>query len=315
VYKLSGFIRYAGCELSVNQVCLVLDLLASVIRLVFLIDPLGFWSILTIETSADVVSLSSPFSLASVLLIAFYWSNLIESFGGFSKANNWLQNKKKPYLITVTIVFVLLLGLCILDLVTPGQGLQSLLVLAVLGIVSFAIALFFIFNGIKILRVLYGPTTSLSVRKSGTAKKVTWLVGSLGFSLLGEVVALILLASPLNGSSNGAVIGTQFHLFVWMFTVSFIVVCAFQSPKAALDSSATGQGTGATANTGNTSKSSASSGEETSAEYDKHNVKLKVLDDKSSTAKSDSEKEKDSKEDTDKKQDEGSLAQGSTDSV
>jgi hypothetical protein len=89
IYKLWSFVRIFGWELSVSQVCLWLDIAACisllnfdnftdfVVRLIFLVDPFGFYSIFAIQYSAVILSLSSPFSLASVLLIAFYWCSIL----------------------------------------------------------------------------------------------------------------------------------------------------------------------------------------------------------------------------------------------
>lgn len=181
---------------------------------------------------------------------------------------------------------------------TQSQGTVSLLVLVILAIVSLAVAIFFIFNGIKILKVLYGTTTSLSPKRTATAKrvidfysiivchltvsqKVSWLVGSLGVALLGVVIALILIASPARSASNGGTFGTSFHLYIWMFIVSFIVVWAFQPPRATVDSSTAAQGTTTgqrTTETGAASKNSENTSISSASSSDEKDVKLDVMD-------------------------------------
>ena len=68
-----------------------------------------------------------------------------------------------------------MLVICFADLATPGQGLESVLLLVILVIVSLAIALFFIINGYKVRRVLQ-RTTTLKERKKEASLQVTTMV-------------------------------------------------------------------------------------------------------------------------------------------
>ena len=59
---------------------------------------------------------------------------------------------------------------------------------------------------------------------------MTALIMALGVSLIMFCVALILLTTDPALSSSASEFGFQFHMFIWGFTVSFIVVVAFQPP-------------------------------------------------------------------------------------
>jgi len=239
LYKWRLFIIAFGLELSVTQVCIVFEIIACVIRLIFLIDPIAYYGIITVHVSSDLVSLSSPFSLCGVLLIAVYWGNILDKVGSYSRASRWLQERLKIYLIFAGIIFVVMLALVFYDLALPVQGAAALGVLVIMGIVFVLVALYFFFNGIRVYKAMTSMPATRSKKKNTTAQTITKYVGTLGGSLIGVVISLIILA--IVRYSNEQIFGANWNLFLWMFLVSLIVVLTFQPPSAMTSTSNTPQ--------------------------------------------------------------------------
>lgn len=232
VFKLRQFISMYGIELSVTQVCLALDIIAVAIGLVFMIDPYGFHGIFLIEYSAIIVTYSLPFSITSVLLIAFYWNGLLSKVSEYREKSQWLQQRKKPFFVSAVIVFVVLFLLATLDLAIPGQGIESVLIVALIAIFSLVVACFFLFNGIRLLLVFKAGASN----KAKRAKSITSFVAGLGVNLIMVIVGLIGV-SVAGGNSTGVLLFAHFHLYFWFFTIPFLVVMAFQPPSSGMSSS------------------------------------------------------------------------------
>jgi len=211
-----------------------LEIMACIIRIIFLVDPLAYYSIFTIHVRADLVSLSTPFSLCGVLLIAIYWGNILDNVGGYRRASRWLQDRLKVYLIAAGSVFVIMLALIFYDLSSPAQGVAALAVLVIMAIIFVLVALYFIINGFRVYKAM-----TVTNKKNDTAKLITRYVGSLGGSLLCVVVALIILSSVRE--NNGAVFGNNWNLYLWLFIVSLVVVLTFQPPVSTSSASNTPQ--------------------------------------------------------------------------
>jgi len=230
IYKLRLFAAVYGIELSVTQVCLGLEIVACLIRIVFLADPIAYYGILTVHVSSDLISLSSPFSLCGVLLIAIYWGNILDKVGSYSRASRWLQDRLKVYLIISGFIFGIMLLLVFYDLAQPVQGSASVGVVVIMAIVFVAVAFYFIINGVRVYKVMTHTPTSGSSKKNATATLITKYIASLGGSLLCVVIALGVISTVR--SNNGAIFGTNWNLYLWMFAVSLVVVLTFQPPAA-----------------------------------------------------------------------------------
>jgi hypothetical protein len=237
IYKLWYFVRFLGWQLSVTQVCLELEIIANLVRIVYLVDPINFHGYFNHLATATLVNLSTPFTLTSTLLISFYWLEMLTRWS--SNARKILQNITKlkiPFAITVVILFVLLL----LGMITTGLNLPfpSLLTIntVVVFIVAILVALFFIISGIRILRTLTSVKPEEHSKRWKSLSRVTILLISCGASFIIFGIFLLLLDSELGQATIQGAVFCWWMLFAMLDTIGLTQIIVFQLPKKSTDS-------------------------------------------------------------------------------
>jgi len=237
LYKLNLFIQYKGIELSVSQVCLSLDIIASILRLIFCINPFTFHDFWPTIVSTIIGNVSIPVAMAGTLLMTFYWNDILNSSTGAGLKN--LKKMKIPYAIAVGVMsLAVIISSCVSAL--GGQGtVWNAIVLVVAVLVLTAVAIFFLHTGRKVVRLLERGST-LRQTKSDAVRKLTVLLMTAGGAIIWYNISFILLVTPANQISPGpSLFLVVFHLLAAIST-SFFQILAFQSPKTLASSRSSG---------------------------------------------------------------------------
>jgi hypothetical protein len=102
--KLAKFIKYQGSRFNVPQVCLALEIIANLWRVVYLVvDPLGCNFVYGSAVNSFMDTVSLPYQIATFALVAFYWFEIISQ----------ASIKIYPFLIRLKIPFFVITFLLI----------------------------------------------------------------------------------------------------------------------------------------------------------------------------------------------------------
>jgi glucan phosphoethanolaminetransferase (alkaline phosphatase superfamily) len=229
IYKLQLFIRYHGVEFSLTQITLILQILANLERLVFVLDPVqdsgrGF---LTFGAFSVLWTLSFPWSLACTLLISLYWYETLKNFSETQVKIKVtpLRKMKIPYIIIVTILVVLDLASSLIRAFRfPFTQIDYVNILLYLLAVA-AISIFFVYSGIKILRFISNTQSSQALR----VRRMTILIATSGacgllflFGFLYYLIEIVMTGKP---SPAG-----EFLIFLSLAGISLSEIMVFQNP-------------------------------------------------------------------------------------
>jgi hypothetical protein len=107
VAKLTGFIRAYGPQLSVPQLCLVLQILCNMERLVFFVLDTAWIGRNIISSSASHLQVTStwPFEFITNFLIALYWQEVIQTKTQVTQLQ-FVARLKVPFIIVSVILLV-----------------------------------------------------------------------------------------------------------------------------------------------------------------------------------------------------------------
>jgi len=216
--KVVQFIRVFGFQLSISQICLLFEIIGSIERFVYLIDPVYTRRIFSFPLGSILVSLSFPLSLASNLMITFYWQEIL-TFHKFEYITiPKLHRLKWPFVIIVIIMFGLEIGEEIARATFQSGSVSILFNVIAYAIISFAIGLFFIITGIRILRRLRQST-----KQTRAFKKINRV--SLLMLFCGMFVISFIISLPFIATASSAV-GS--YVAWWITYGSVQMVCLTQ---------------------------------------------------------------------------------------
>jgi hypothetical protein len=180
--KLIAFMREQGPQLSVAQMCLTLEWIANVLRLVnYALDPLFLQRGVLDAAGANILySYHRPFFIASTLLLSLYWHQMLTEHR--AKVSIGLTKARIPYIVVVIIIITV-------EFLTSGiraaQGGGNLLdILIIISgiayiIVCLAVSLYFVVIGAQVLKSLREGskiTGGQSKRQKALIRKTTTLV-------------------------------------------------------------------------------------------------------------------------------------------
>jgi hypothetical protein len=107
-YKLVMFVKIQGFVFNVPQVCLALEIIANLWRLLYTaVDPLSCYFVFGYTVGSFIDTVSVPYGVATFVLISFYWHEML---GSTVKINPFLRKLLIPF-------FVITLALIAADLI------------------------------------------------------------------------------------------------------------------------------------------------------------------------------------------------------
>eukprot|EP00027_Filamoeba_sp_ATCC50430_P007461 CAMPEP_0168554256 /NCGR_PEP_ID=MMETSP0413-20121227/7680_1 /TAXON_ID=136452 /ORGANISM="Filamoeba nolandi, Strain NC-AS-23-1" /LENGTH=350 /DNA_ID=CAMNT_0008584979 /DNA_START=333 /DNA_END=1385 /DNA_ORIENTATION=- len=241
--RLSQFIRKYGPQPSIPQICLWLEAVGSIMRILYFVDPSfcrGIWNL----SFAAFLNFTHPcWSLSAALLLTFYWEEVMQA--AHIQAFPKLAKMKIPALICITILFILSIMCSIIR--SQHVNVETATVNTVIQLVyTTPVAVFFCYGAVRILRQLYG-TKSIS-KSSENLRRVTIMVAGIAASFFIIIFFLILFVSlPF---SIQWFMANRFISWIAKTTEALCLVLSFQNPFEASLSSQSPQGSNRDTTTG-----------------------------------------------------------------
>ena len=157
-WKLWSYIKFQdGLKPTPPQICLILEILGSIVRIIYMVDP--FWSsgIYSNSASFGILSLTFTFTCITTLFLGLHWE---KSLSALSKSG--IGNIKKP-LIVGTIIIILA---SILNVIGSVYISAFYFFIFYEIILVPAVLIFFLYCGIRILLFLRKNSSIRTSQKS-----------------------------------------------------------------------------------------------------------------------------------------------------
>lgn len=90
---------------STGVLCLLLEILANAIRMLYAFDPAAPWPLWPYPIEATLLSINIPISLSSMVLLTLHWQDLVD-FSSLNVSSALSRTKIPAVVITVTMVIV-----------------------------------------------------------------------------------------------------------------------------------------------------------------------------------------------------------------
>lgn len=221
-YKLIILIQHNGAQLSVPQVILWFNIIACILRGMWTAsDPFGAYGTTTFLVSQIGFSISYPFGVASCLLLALYWHELIKRTG--KRINLFLDRLKWPFLIVSALMFAFEVATATLR----GLDASFLVVTLIDGlfyvVITIAVVVFFCITRYRIQEVFNRLNRGLKNRNDSKLKLATGYLQAI--CVFGSIWVIILV---IVGLTNLAWNPTAFCILWWIFFPSQTMVNLLQ---------------------------------------------------------------------------------------
>jgi len=207
-------------------ICLTFELTANILRIIFCIDPLRSFRILSYAFSGFLLLAPHFFSVVPTVLLAFYLHDVVIS----SKVQvpDFLAKLKIPFIIALALVTIISIVSLICTLVNVYASVTAPLIEVAVFAVNIALAIYFTIVCYKI----YHVTKSLHLKslKQVVFRICVAVVGVIFQTILALEVAFVQLAEPLTYK--------LVFLFVMIFSlmISIAQITAFIPGKHKLKS-------------------------------------------------------------------------------
>jgi hypothetical protein len=191
LYKMIMFIRFRGPQFNVSQVCLALEIIANLWRIVyFAVDPFACFGNYGISTSF-FTTVSFPYEVATFALITFYWYEVMTN--AEIKVYTFL-NRCKPFFFSFTIGFIVAaLLVTVLGLVLAFSVTTPIIVFYVA--VSLGFLIFYIITLLKIMKQIKN-STHLRASRTITVEQVNKKIILNGVIRVVSLVPVIIFVAP-----------------------------------------------------------------------------------------------------------------------
>jgi hypothetical protein len=152
-YKLAMFVQVKGCHESIPQTMLIFEIVANTIRFfASVVDPLQSRVVLPYTVSQMFFTTSWPFVIGNLLLISFYWHELMTKTS--MRVNRFLSKLRIPFWCIFAVILAMELAASLLR----GLGYDLKIFLIVMGvgyiIIGLACVIFYIYTGRKLTRMM-----------------------------------------------------------------------------------------------------------------------------------------------------------------
>eukprot|EP01118_Nematostelium_gracile_P003843 TRINITY_DN1445_c0_g1_i4.p1 TRINITY_DN1445_c0_g1~~TRINITY_DN1445_c0_g1_i4.p1 ORF type:complete len:516 (-),score=88.82 TRINITY_DN1445_c0_g1_i4:43-1590(-) len=227
------FIRIQGCRPTIPIVSLTLEIIANLERVIYFLDGLSWRELFPSVAKTVLLSLSFPFSIATILLLSFWWKEIT---GKRLNSNlNRLDKFKWPFIIICAIIIFLELMFAILRAFYISFPSSIIITVSFYLAITVVMGIFFAWTGFKIFKIVKGFSSQVAERK----KMMIGICRLICISIIGMAIYCIggaFEAAPFQSSSEGA------YLFTWTliyfgFTFTGTTQILSLNPRALKDQS------------------------------------------------------------------------------
>eukprot|EP00029_Vermamoeba_vermiformis_P007765 TRINITY_DN344_c0_g1_i2.p1 TRINITY_DN344_c0_g1~~TRINITY_DN344_c0_g1_i2.p1 ORF type:complete len:437 (-),score=40.10 TRINITY_DN344_c0_g1_i2:28-1338(-) len=248
LWKLIMFVKRQGSHFNVPQVCLALEIIANIWRILStIVDPLGCHQVLPTVFSNYANAAALPFGTATFVLVTFYWHEIISDSS--IKIHTFLNRLKIPF-------FVIMLCMIALDITLTISSYYldfgpTLPVTIVYLVISSAFLIFYIVTAVEISKRM---REAQKIRKVTRLNRVNTKMIMNAASRFAAIIAAI--AFALLSSDPESQIITVYFLVALLLFDSFCRIFLFDiPPKGGSSASNTSNKTAVTAVGGDTTSS------------------------------------------------------------
>jgi hypothetical protein len=231
-YKLAMFVQVKGCQESIPQTMLIFEIVANTIRFFpSAVDPLQSRALLPYAVSQMFFTTSWPFVIVNLLLISFYWHELIKKTS--MKINSFLDKLRIPF----WCIFAVILALELTASILRGLRYDLQVFLLVMGvcyiIIGLACVVFYIITGVKLTRAL--RSVAKEVVNSNRNRRLKRTSRHIYASAGGVIVWLI--AIVIGGLTDTfwlpwGYFGVWFAGFIAITFISLMQILAIHEPRS-----------------------------------------------------------------------------------
>jgi hypothetical protein len=232
IYKLIMFVRVKGCQESIPQTILVMEIVANTIRFIAsVVDPLQSRAVLPYVVSQMLFTTSWPFVIINLLLVSFYWHELMTKTS--MKINSFLSRLRIPF----WCIFAVILALEIVASLLRALGLNLNTFRLVMGVcyivIAVACCVFYAVTGLRLTKLMRKASKELMA--SSRVKRLT-RTSKFIYSLIAGVV-IWLIAVVIGGLTNTFWIpwgyfGVWFACFFGTTFISLMQILAIHEPRS-----------------------------------------------------------------------------------
>jgi len=238
-YKLTQFIRMFGLEFSITQTCLTFQIISAMLRVILSVCPTLFNPLFSSATSLTLTGVADSLMFSSVLLMAMYWSDMLNNFSHFRSGSvKFIHSHKRCYNFITIPMIILMVIISILAGLNIFVFLELLWAIITL-IVSFFYGVYFTIVGYQILKVV---KTMGQASKTELYTQMNRAIISIGVSNLLYLLMVVLTLTPASGGSPAAYITLIFLNYLCSWTISLSVVLSFHIKYATAQQSGTPMG-------------------------------------------------------------------------
>ena len=163
-WKLTLLVIQNGFRLNMAQVTLWLNILGSVIRMLFgASDPFSSFGTTSFSFSQILMTLSYPSVLSGALLISLYWHEMIERTG--NKVHGFLHRLRWPFLISCLLMHAFEIAVAVCRALHYSFTVMLYLDGAMYIVAGLAVLIFFIITRIRLTQVFKKVNKGLNSRR------------------------------------------------------------------------------------------------------------------------------------------------------
>eukprot|EP00029_Vermamoeba_vermiformis_P008798 TRINITY_DN4211_c0_g1_i1.p1 TRINITY_DN4211_c0_g1~~TRINITY_DN4211_c0_g1_i1.p1 ORF type:complete len:380 (+),score=13.91 TRINITY_DN4211_c0_g1_i1:27-1166(+) len=148
-YKLAMFIRLQRSRFNVPQVCLALEIIANLWRVMYLVvDPLGCNFVYGSAVNSFTDTVSIPYQIATFALVAFYWFEIINQAS--IKIYPFLNRLKIPFFVITFLLIAIDMTLSLIGFYSEFSTTTPMSIIYL--VISFSLLIFYVITFIRLQR-------------------------------------------------------------------------------------------------------------------------------------------------------------------
>jgi hypothetical protein len=193
-YRVGLFIKYVGCTIGLAQICLAAEIIANSIRFVYTaVDPAFTRSIITYTPSSILLTISFPFTFTSIILITFYWYDIISSSS--LKIYKFMGKSLKPCIVAIGLIFLAEIATNVTRSIGAGVNVSLLVLGVIYAVFGVAFSIFYWLTAAKVINFLKQRAQQLS-NADKMLRKTTTRIMVAGIFIICFIAAAIFLVTP-----------------------------------------------------------------------------------------------------------------------
>jgi hypothetical protein len=149
LYKLILFIKHQGPHFNIPQVCLALEIIANMWRVIYLvIDPLGCQFVYGSAANSFLDSVSIPYTTATFVILTFYWHEIVSDAS--IAIYPFLSKLKIPFFVIMLLLIAMDMTLSLVGYFYDLDTTTSMSVIYI--VISFGFLIFYVISLVKVMK-------------------------------------------------------------------------------------------------------------------------------------------------------------------